>query len=367
LPARVPGYRSHHLDQLLASGEIVWAGIEPIGQNDGRVALYLSDREALLARDPDPEARPASPLHEQLRELLSRRGALFFAEIARALGVFPKDALEALWDLVWASEVTNDTLEPLRTMGRAGKRERESRRARVLRHSRPNTPPGSEGRWSLRRSRWESDPSPTEKRTAAARALLERYGLVLREAAGAEALPSGFGYVYDVLRAMEEQGRVRRGYFVAGRGATQFALPGAEERLRTKPEDEPAPLFLAATDPANPYGSLVPWPASKGAQRAPGARVVLVGGKPLAWIARGGTHVVTFLPPEEPDATHAAEMLARAIADDATRRGRSAMVATIDDIPALESPLARAFAEAGFVARQGALVRLAGEVHEDDA
>ena len=362
LPARVPGYRSHHLDQLLASGEVVWAGIEPIGQTDGRVALYLADREALLARD--SEDRPSSDLHEKIRELLGRRGALFFAEIARTVGAFPRDVLDAIWDLVWSGEVTNDTLEPLRTIARTPKKDREGRRARVLRHARPNAPPGSEGRWSLRRSRWESEPSPTERRAASARALLERYGVVLREAAGAEGLPSGFGWVYDVFRAMEEQGRVRRGYFVAGRGATQFALPGAEERLRQKPDDEPLPLVLAATDPANPYGSLLPWPDTKGrlAQRAPGARVVLVGGAIRAWIARGGTSVVTFLPSEEPEATHAAETLARALAEHAQKSGRSSMIATIDDTPAVESPLARFFAKEGYATRQGALVRIP---HED--
>ncbi len=379
LPARVPGFRSHHLDQLLATGEVVWAGIEPIGGTDGRIALYLADREALLARSPSPDAIPKEPVHDRIRELLGRRGALFFPEIARHVGGFPSDALEALWDLVWAGEVTNDTLEPLRTLGRGAKENREGgRRARMARRSGLTRvgPPGSEGRWSLRRSRWESEPggarddvpprepSSTERANAIARAMLERYGIVLREAAGVEGLPGGFANVYDVYKAMEEQGRLRRGYFVAGRGAMQFALPGAEERLRAKPSPDDAKTFvLAATDPANPYGSLLPWPDTQGrtAQRAAGAHVVLRDGELIGWVARGGAHVTTFLPAEEPALSHAREALGRALSELALRRRRSMIVATIDDVPAPESPLAPMLAKHGFVSRQGALVRLAGE------
>src|SRR4029078_6333463 len=136
-----------------------------------------------------------------------------------------------------------------------------------------------------------------------------------REAAQAEGLPGGFANVYDVYRALEDQGRVRRGYFVAERGATQFVLPGAEQRLRTKrPDDEePRTLVLGATDPANPWGSLLPWPREPGdspgpgrsAQSAPGARVIMHDGKLLGWIGRAGQSMVTFLPKDEPDASHA--------------------------------------------------------------
>lgn len=367
LPARVPGFRPHHLDQLLATGEVVWAGVSPIGSNDGRIALYTTEREALLAT-PMIDDPPGGPLHAKIRELFERRGAVFFAEIARTIGGYPGDVLEALWDLVWSGEVTNDSLEPLRSLARDGARAREGRRARAPRPR--GGPAGSEGRWSLRRSRWEREPTATEKRTATGRALLERYGVVLREAGSAENLPGGFGYVYDVYRAMEEQGRLRRGYFVAGRGATQFALPGAEERLRAprRPngddgEDaEPRATVLAATDPANPWGSLLPWPDANGrtAQRAPGARVILLEGRLLAWLSRGGHHVATFLATEEPEATQDAERLARALADVAStprpHGPRSTMIATIDGVPAPESPLASALAEHGFVARQGSLV-----------
>src|SRR5690606_28808434 len=156
----------------------------------------------LLARDA-PE-RPSGELHGKLRDLLDRRGALFFPEITRALGTFSHDTLEALWDLVWSGEITNDTLEPLRSVARSASKERTGRRAaRPARGTRVG-PAGSEGRWSLRRSRWEKEPTPTARAPATARALLERYGVVLRAAAGAEGLPGGFSYVYDVYRAMEE-------------------------------------------------------------------------------------------------------------------------------------------------------------------
>lgn len=372
LPARVPGFRSHHLDQLLATGEIVWAGVSPIGSSDGRIALYTAEREALLSLPTRAAEAPSEPIHARIRELFERRGAVFFPEIARAVGGYPGDVLDALWDLVWSGEVSNDSLEPLRSLAREASRSREGRRARAARpatHARARPPGsgpvGSEGRWSLRRARWERAPSATERSAATGRALLDRYGVVLREAASAEELPGGFGCVYDVYRAMEEQGRVRRGYFVAGRGAAQFALPGAEERLRAPRRsdddgEEPRVVVLAATDPANPWGSLLPWPEARGrvAQRAPGARVILVEGRLLAWLSRGARHVATFLAEEEPLRSEDVARLARALGELAARDRRSTMIATIDGAPAPESPLAGALAARGFSARQGSLVHL---------
>jgi ATP-dependent Lhr-like helicase len=360
LPARVPGYLPHHLDQLLATGEVVWAGVSPIGGSDGRIALYTTEREALLT--PPCLSPPEGPLHAKLRELFEKRGAVFFAEIARAVGGYPGEILEALWDLVWSGEVTNDSLEPIRSLGRVERaRGRPAARAPRARGG----PPGSEGRWSLRRSRWEREPTATERATATGRALLERYGVVLREAAAAEGILGGFGAVYDVFRAMEEQGRIRRGYFVAGRGATQFALPGAEERLRNPSrigdDEQPRAVVLAATDPANPWGALLPWPEVKGrtAQRAPGARVILASGRLLAWLSRGAHHVATFLAEEEPAASQDAELLARTLAGlGRVPPVRTIMIDTIDGIAGAESPLARTLAKHGFVARQGALVAL---------
>jgi ATP-dependent Lhr-like helicase len=366
LPARVPGYRSYMLDQLLASGEVVWAGLEPIGTQDGRIALYRADREPLLARPVEKSAGPSTstPLHDTLRQLFDRRGALFFAEIKRTVQTYPQELLAALWDLVWAGELTNDTLEPVRSL-----RQRDERhRGRPAPRPAQRGPAGSEGRWSLRRSRWERQPSSTERATAIARAMLERYGIVLREAAQAEGLAGGFANVYDVYRALEDQGRVRRGYFVAERGASQFALPGAEERLRTvRPDDEEArTLVLAATDPANPWGSLLPWPQrpseaaqpGRSPQRVPGAVVILRDGKLLAWVGRGGASLVTFLPAEEPELSHGTKALADALVGIARRRAQVAIFATIDGAPALESPVAKLLGAHGFVPRRDALVYL---------
>ncbi len=359
LPARVPGYARHHLDHLLASGEVVWAGIEPVGQTDGRIALYLSDREPLIARDcAAGEARPSGTLHETLRELFARRGAIFFSEVVRTLEVFPDDAAGALWDLVWSGELTNDTFEPVRSLfSKATQRGRPAARPARL------GPRSTEGRWSLRRSRWDREPTSTERATAIAVGLLERYGVVLREAPTAEGLPGGFSSVYDVYRAMEEQGRVRRGYFVGGRGATQFALAGSEEHLRrspTSPSGDSDPLVLAATDPANPYGALLPWPSTteRSPQRTSGALVVIHEGRLLGWLSRGLQHLVSFLPEEEPERTHAAETLAKALVFVGRQKLRSIVLSTIDGVPSPESSLASTLTRHGFASRQGSLVRI---------
>ncbi len=361
LPARVPDYQPAMLDQLLASGEIVWAGIEPIGQKDGRVALYFAEREPLLSRDVAADA-PNGPVHQRLREVFERRGAVFFSEIARTLGGYPDEVLDALWDLVWSGEVTNDSFEALRFLS-----SREERRPRPG-HPVFRAPRGGEGRWSLRRSRWAAQATDTERASAIARSLLERYGVVLREAPAAEGLVGGFANVYDVYRAMEDQARVRRGYFVAGRGATQFALPGAEERLRARGRgllaNDDAPLdkgrVLAATDPANPYGVLLPWPGPHGraGQRAPGTRVLLWDGELLGWLGRGGKNLVTFFGADDLDFATKSQSLADLLAAHAQRRWKSAILVTIDGAPAPESPIAKVLATRGFVSRQGQLVRM---------
>jgi ATP-dependent Lhr-like helicase len=369
LPCRLDGYRGWDLDALCASGEVVWAGVEPLGTNDGRIALYRAEHEPLLARSSTPVEGSVA---DALRELLGRRGAVFFADIARTLGGFPNDVLDVLWQMVWSGEVTNDTLEPLRSRARAlaseAQRRQHPRQARAPRTG----PAGSEGRWSLRAARWSEPPGDTDRRTAVARSLLDRYGVVTREAAHAEGIAGGFAVVYDVLKALEDQGRVRRGYFVEGRGGAQFALPGADERLRARrdPRDDVAPLVLAATDPANAWGALLDWPGTGEArpQRAAGALVVLHEGALLGWLGRGEHPLLTFLPPEEPARSDAAHRLARALADRVERgRHRALLIATVDGVDAAHSPLAPAFAAAGFMATlRGLLKRGHGEQAVDD-
>jgi ATP-dependent Lhr-like helicase len=392
LPARIDGYRSWELDALCAAGEVVWAGVEPLGPSDGRIALYLTDQEPLLS----PPAREVEgALHARVRDVLARRGAVFFADILREVGGYPQDALDAVWDMVFAGEVTNDTLEPLRSLlvARGANRARtkvEPVRGRSWRAG----PPGSEGRWSLRSARWTSTPNETERRAALARALLERHGVVTREAVHAEGIEGGFSAVYDVLKAMEESGRIRRGYFVAERGATQFALPGADDRLRGQrgregAADEQDTIVLCAADPANPYGAALPW-AERGAaegsaatgaggaraqegapagigrpQRAAGARVILHGGALVGFLGRAEDSLLTFLPEHEPTHTHAARALARALATLVTSGVRRALsIVTIDGAPARDHQIAEAFVLAGFTARgDGSLQRRADREH----
>jgi len=353
LPARVPGYRPSDLDALCAAGEVVWAGVEPIGATggDGRIALYLASHHDLLAREP---VKIEGELAQKIRTLLESRGAIFFHEIARHVGGFPGEVLEVLWNMVWSGEITNDTLTPLRSrMREEAPARRAPRGPRVP--SRLGAPPGSEGRWSLR-LRAPTAPSETERRAALARTLLDRHGILGREAVSNEQLPGGWSSVYDVLKAMEDAGRVRRGYFVAGLGAAQFAIPGADDRLRAlrDPSNEPVTLVLAATDPANPYGAAIPWPERDGTsrpQRAVGSYVILHDGALVAWLARGESSLLTFLPAEDPTRTNGARAIARALADLVERGQRKTfLVSEVDGATVDSSMLVPFLREAGFIA-----------------
>jgi ATP-dependent Lhr-like helicase len=361
LPARNEGYEPGALDELCAAGELVWRGFEPIGTSDGRIALYLTDHFARLA---PPPVRAEGELVGRLRDALGERGAMFFDELVRKVGAFAPDVLAALWSLVWAGEATNDTLTPLRSLFRGEDRRRP---ARGRFRSRRQALPGSEGRWSLLPA--IDAARETERRAALTQQLLERYGVLVREATHAEGIEGGFSAVYPVLKAMEDAGRVRRGYFVAGLGAAQFALRGADDRLRAlrdEPDDAPTVRVCAALDPANPYGSILPWPeragrgrgavpadpeAERGArpQRAVGARVFTWRGRLVAWMARSEKSLLTFLPDDEAERAQVvrglAEVLGRGL-DDGERR--AVLVEEVDGEPAQLSPLARALADVGF-------------------
>jgi ATP-dependent Lhr-like helicase len=350
LPARVRGYEPALLDALTGTGEFVWRGLEPLGTSDGRVAFYRADRYALLA--PPAESLPG-PLAEQVREHLRQHGASFFAELWARTRAFQPELLETLWSMVFAGELTNDTLAPLRSrVGLAKARERPQR-ARSLR-PRTSLPPGSEGRWSLL-ERWLAGPPPSATESAAARVevLLERYGVLPREAILSDALGS-FAQLYPVLKALEEAGRVRRGYFVAGLGAAQFARAGADDRLRAlRARDEAAKaVVLAATDPANPYGGALPWPEGpERPQRAAGALVVLRAGALLAYMARGEKSLSTFLPARDPERAHAAAALAETLGElvDGVAR-RALIIASIDGDKARGHTLGPALERVGFTA-----------------
>jgi Lhr-like helicases len=340
LAARIDGYKPSDLDTLSAAGEIVWTGVEPLGGRDGRIALYLTDHLPLLH---SPVATEASELEQQIVQHLRANGASFFSEIQTALGGFANDVVDALWNLVWRGVVTNDTFHALR----AYTRPKSAPRAAGFR-SRRVAPPSTQGRWSLVQP---PRGSTTERASALARQLLARYGIVVREAAGVESVPGGFSAIYPVLKGMEESGRTRRGYFVAGFGATQFGSAGALDLLRSFRDDpdEPETVMLAATDPANPYGSLLKWPIA-GLMRVPGASVILVNGLLGAYVGRGEKQLSTFLPENEPMRGAVAREIAKTLASLVTNGTRRAMlIAEVNDGPVAKSDLAPYLAEAGFV------------------
>ena len=275
-------------------------------------------------------------------------------------GGFPGDTVDAIWSLVWRGAITNDTFHALRAFTRPPERRaRKPLGSRGFR-SRRLAPPSAEGRWSLLAARTTRAVSPTEWSTAVAQQLLSRYGVLTREVAGAEGIFGGFGAVYDVLKAMEDAGRIRRGYFVGGVGATQFALPAALDLLRslTVPPDEPEVLVISATDPANPYGTILKWPpvtadaeaGGRGPTRTVGSIVVLVNGTLAAYISRGARQLTVFLPEDEPGRSATARALAARLASLASDdEGRLALlIGDINGTPAAEHPLAEFLVDAGF-------------------
>ena len=338
LPARLE-YRPEMLDQLMVAGEIVWIGRGPLGPRDGRIALYLRDQLPTLYRHRG-EDPPEGPLHEAIRSDLTQRGASFFRDIYAAVGGGPVDtALDALWDLVWAGEVTNDTLAPLRAVQL--RRATRSKRARATQSS--SMPPSSSGRWSLVHDLIPEQAGDASWATAWTDLVLERYGVLTRAAALAEDLPGGLTTLYPVLNHMEEIGRIRRGYFVEGMGGMQFALPGAVDRLRAAERVE-GTVILAAADPANPYGTIVPWPpmAEGRASRSAGAYVILHDGVPLVFLERGGKKAALLT--DDPDLHGAA---AAALAD-IGRRQRRMTLETIDGQPVASHQLNTLLRESGF-------------------
>ncbi len=285
LPARIDIYDPADLDAVTAAGEVVWVGVESLGERDGRVALYLADHlpRLLPPRGPAPRRRTRSPdLSERetaILDVLRDRGASFFGPLHDAVGGgYPAETVDALWNLVWQGLITNDTFHALRafTRSRAPRRRVKGRHVEVTAfRSRRLAPPSAEGRWTLvphdvarrlqasaRSAKAVALHDTTKWAAAVTQQLLARHGVVTREAVAADGVAGGFGIVYPVLKGMEETGRIRRGYFVAGLGATQFAMPGALDLLRSLRDapDDAEIAILAATDPANPYGAALKWP-----------------------------------------------------------------------------------------------------------
>jgi hypothetical protein len=547
LPARIADYAPAGLDTLIAAGEVTWAGVEPIGERNGRIALFLADKLPLLAQQ-RPLTEPLTEREEKILSVLESAGASFFDPLHQCIGGgYPGETLDALWSLVWRGLITNDSLHALRAYIARPDSARAPRRthAQTTFRSRRTTPPTAQGRWSalpLRAMKgtgfspyinaekgegalapepqtvgapgpdsgtwertpastpsaragehevsghdfsraegitkleralapepqtvgapsfersllegWEStnparpdpatgttmgapgpdsrtwertnssqpgthevsghdrgthavpgsraessnevlkgtgfspyvnlsqstgalapegSPTTTESAHALALQLLNRYGILLREYVAAENIPGGFSAVYGVLKALEESGRIRRGYFVAGLGATQFALPAAVDLLRQLRADPPAEkpefVLLAAADPANPYGAALPWPdlptmdddnesAPRILTRAAYAEVILRNGRLVAWMRRGNPNLLVFLPADEPERAQVAAGLAHFLSTRGqaqlhanSHHGSSyggALITTLNGQPVAAHPLARFLMDAGF-------------------
>jgi ATP-dependent Lhr-like helicase len=358
LRSRMDRYNPADLDALAAAGEVVWCGIEPLGERDGRLGVYLADHLARLRRPPVLEDLPDR--ERLIVHHLEEHGASFFTAFHESSGGgYPDETVEALWNLVWRGVVTNDTFHALRAF--TSPPERRPRRPQPGRsfRSRRVAPPAAEGRWSLVSDRVRSAASPTQAAAALAQQLLSRYGVLTREVAWAEGVAGGFSAVYDVLKALEDAGRIRRGYFVGGIAATQFALPAALDLMRSLRETPEVPevVVLSATDPANPYGTILRWPGSgaseeagRGPTRTVGALVILVNGTLAAHISRGARQLLAWLPEDEPARSVTARALAERLAALATDAdGRLPMlIAEINGVPSPDHPLAGYLVEAGF-------------------
>ena len=379
LPGRVAGYSPALLDELTSAGEIVWAGAGALPGGDGWLVLAPADGASLLL--PEPAEVSMTPLHSAVLEALGGGGALFFRMLSdRAGGLLdgpaPADAevADAIWDLVWAGLLTNDTLGPLRVLLSGGAPRRAAAPARAVPRPRPGRggrygfgrpsmptrtgPPTVSGRWSLLPARdSREDVDTTVRAHALALTLLERHGVLTRGAVAAERIAGGFAAVYPVLRAMEEAGQARRGYFVEGLGGAQFALPGAVDRMRAmaEPKGNKSPeraLVLAAADPAQPYGAALPWPERPGETpsshrpgRKAGALTVLVDGSLVLYVERGGRTLLSWTDDPERLAPSAVA-LAAAVRDGAL--GRLTVERADGERAGGDSPLTQALEAAGF-------------------
>ena len=393
LPGRVPGYSPAFLDELTSAGEIVWSGAGALPGGDGWLVLAPADGAPLLL--PEPGEVSMTPLHLAVLDALSGGGALFFRMLSDRVasllgGQLPTDSevADAIWDLAWAGLLTNDTLAPLRVLlgsqprraaaaARAVPRPRSGgvpgRRHGFGRPSMPTRtgPPTVSGRWSLLPGRAAAEAAgegadQTVRAHTLALTLLDRHGVLTRGAVAAERITGGFAAVYPLLRAMEEAGQCRRGYFVEGLGGAQFALPGAVDRMRALADRSGASigrpsgpghsperaLVLAAADPAQPYGAALPWPDRPGETasshrpgRKAGALVVLVDGSLVLYVERGGRTLLSWTDDPERLATSAVA-LAAAVRDGAL--GRLTVERADGERAGGDSPLTQALEAAGF-------------------
>lgn len=387
LASRVTNYQPAMLDELMAAGEVLWSGAGSLPGNDGWISLHLAD-SAELTLNPAIDFEPGDAQRRLLEYLQANGGGYFFRQLTEVAGgmdavLTDQEVVSALWDLAWAGRVTGDTFAPVRTLIAGGhtahRQVARAPRARAPRLSRLGRSHGTGllgspgltgGRYGsvtgsspappLAAGRWSALPSPELDATIHARAtaelLLDRYGVVTRGSVMAENILGGFGLMYKVLARLEEAGRCRRGYFIEHLGAAQFAVPATVDRLRSYSEDtqlarpEPVALALAATDPANPYGAALPWPAlsvEAGSGHRPGrkagALVVMVDGALVLYVERGGKTLLVFTE-EEPVLAAAGAALV-----DVVKRGAvdKLVMEKVNGHGILDTPVAAALTHAG--------------------
>ncbi|MFE1774159.1 DEAD/DEAH box helicase [Streptomyces sp. NPDC059008] len=398
LPSRVGGYTPALLDELTATGEVLWAGAGALPGKDGWLSLHLADSAPLLL--PPPLPLELTALHESLLAALAPGYGLFFRQLAdQVRATTHPDATDpqladALWELAWSGRLTNDTLAPMRALlgsGRtAGSTAHRARRAVPRGRYGSLTAAAGRGRPTASRSgpptvggRWSLLPAPeadaTHRAHALARTLLDRHGIVTRGAVAAEGVEGGFSAAYRVLAAFEESGQARRGYVVEGLGAAQFAMDGAVDRLRAvsnqreragdvedalpvsgrgRPGGGPRrAVVLAAADPANAYGAALPWPdPPEGSTHKPGRKagslVVLVDGELTLYMERGGKTLLLWPLGHDPARASTDPRLTLAVEalTDAARAGAVGTLTTerINGTAALTSPFATTLESAGF-------------------
>ena len=372
LPRRLGAYSQSWLDQLTTGGEIVWIGAGAVGRS-GRVALYFRE-DVRLAGPPPANAkldRPEGELHDRIRELLGERPR-FWLDLTTELAEVEREELHnALWDLAWAGEVTNDAFAPLRAPGLRAVKRAESRRARRFSSRRASAGQALQGRWSLVSELLAGAPPQGPRWRAQAELMLERYGIVTRETVLSEGIPGGFTTLYGELANLEILGTARRGYFVEGLGGAQFALAGAVERLRSLPHAEGEHLVLAATDPAQPYGAQLPWPkpplreaaadedrrGGRRPRRVAGAYVLLRDGEPVAYVERGGKGILLLARTDDAGLGAALSALAEAASQGTLPK---LGIERVDGEPVIGSGLEEPLAEAGFSRQPKRMVAAAG-------
>ncbi|MBB4668297.1 ATP-dependent Lhr-like helicase [Microbacterium marinum] len=360
LPSRVRGYSPALLDELTATGEVLWSGHGSLPGRDGWIALHPADAATLTL---DPSADEVTPFEQSILDALTAGGAYFAVQLAGMVEA-PNEqtVIDALWNLTWSGRVTNDTFAPVRSLlGGGAQAHRVTRRTPRTRMFR-GTPLAATGRTAPQRpalvgGRWSLLPTPdddaTLRATATAGLLLERYGVVTRGSVQSEGVPGGFAQVYRILAGFEDAGHCRRGYFVEKLGAAQFATSATVDRLREFASvPEPAPLAartLAATDPANPYGAALNWPSLEGVTHRPGRKagglVVLVDGALVLYLERGGRTALVFTEAEDVLAA-AARSLVETVR---THRLDTLTIEQVSGTFVYSHPAGRALRDAGFV------------------